>query len=147
MLHVKTETWRVSSPKEEKKLLSGTNRTIHSGYLHGTSSVKAVVKSGPSGSVLTDPCIIPRIFQNKGREGNMNLIVRERNSLENVLKIFQGSRHQTRFTLTSPVNYGLFPLRSAWWTVQWKQRRAFNREIIIFVWNAKNATCLCQVRC
>lgn len=144
---MKTKTWRIRSPNMKKKLLFDSNRTIHSGYLHDTSLVKVFVKLIPSGSMLTDPCIIPRIFQNQEREGNMNLIVREINSVENVLKIFQGSCSQTRFTSTSTVNYGLFPLCSMWWTVLWKQLRVFNREVIILIYDTNNATCLCQVKC
>jgi len=124
---VKTKTWRINSPNMKKNLLFGNNRAIHSGYLHYTSLVKVFIKLSPSGSMLTDQCIIPRIFQKK--RSNMNLIVREINSLENVLKTFQGSCSQTVFTLTSTVNYGLFPLCSVWWTVLWKQVRVFNHEI------------------
>lgn len=143
---MKTKTWRISSPNMKTKLLFGNNRTIHSGYLHDTSLVKVFIKVSPSGS-MQNPCIIPRIFQNKEREGNMNLIVKEINSMENILKIFQGSCSRTRFTLTLTVNYGLFPLCSMWWTVLWKQLGVFNHEIIIFICDTKNATSLCQVRC
>ena len=133
--------------KLKKKLLFGNNRTIHSGYLHGTSSVKIFIKLSPSGSMLTDPCIIPRIFQNKEKEGNMNLILKEINSLENALKVFHISGSWTRFTLTSTVNYGLFPFYLMWWTVLWKQLRFFNCEIIILICDTKNAASVCQARC
>lgn len=122
---VKTETRRRSSPNMKKKLLFGSNGTIHIGCLHDTSLGKVFIKLSPSGSMLADPRVIPRIFQNKEGKGNVSLIVREITPLENVLKIFQGSCSRTRFTLPSAVNYGLFPLCSMWWTLLWEQPKRF----------------------